>query len=85
MTKELNIKIQNYNLISTKVNRSTSIHLNFKGSQLLTHCSLFFVKLNFVAFHVTFPMLQKTFNLVKERRGYGLFCVKGFIFRDKFV
>jgi hypothetical protein len=30
-------------------------------------------------------MLQKTFNLVKDQRGYGLFCVKGFMFNDKFV
>jgi hypothetical protein len=30
-------------------------------------------------------MLQKTLNLVKERRKYGLFCVKGFMFGDKFV
>jgi hypothetical protein len=30
-------------------------------------------------------MLQKTLNLVKERRGYGLFCVRGFMFGDKFV
>jgi len=30
-------------------------------------------------------MLQKTLNLVKERRWYGLFCVKGFMFGDRFV
>jgi hypothetical protein len=30
-------------------------------------------------------MLQKTFNLVKERGGYGLFCVRGFMFSDRFV
>jgi hypothetical protein len=30
-------------------------------------------------------MLQKTLNLVEERRGYGLFCVRGFMFGDKFV
>jgi hypothetical protein len=30
-------------------------------------------------------MLQKTLNLVKEQRGYGLFCVKGFMFGDRFV
>jgi hypothetical protein len=30
-------------------------------------------------------MLQKTFNLVKEQGGYGLFCVRGFMFGDKFV
>ncbi len=30
-------------------------------------------------------MLQKTFNLVKEQGGYGLFCVNGFMFSDKFV
>jgi hypothetical protein len=29
-------------------------------------------------------MLQKTFNLVKKRRGYGLFCVRGFVFGDRF-
>jgi hypothetical protein len=30
-------------------------------------------------------MLQKTLNLVKEQGGYGLFCVKGFMFGDRFV
>jgi hypothetical protein len=30
-------------------------------------------------------MLQKTLNLVKKQRGYGLFCVKGFMFGDRFV
>ncbi len=30
-------------------------------------------------------MLQKTLNLVKERGGYGLLCVRGFIFGDRFV
>jgi hypothetical protein len=30
-------------------------------------------------------MLQKTLNLVKEQGGYGLFCVRGFIFGDRFV
>jgi hypothetical protein len=30
MKKELNLKIQNYNLISTKVNRPTTIHLRFQ-------------------------------------------------------
>jgi hypothetical protein len=30
-------------------------------------------------------MLQKTLNLVKEWGGYGLFCVRGFIFGDRFV
>jgi hypothetical protein len=30
-------------------------------------------------------MLQKTLNLVKERGGYGLLCVTGFMFGDRFV
>jgi uncharacterized membrane protein len=30
-------------------------------------------------------MLQKTLNLVKEQGGYGLFCVRGFIFGVRFV
>jgi hypothetical protein len=30
-------------------------------------------------------MLQKTLNLVKERGGYALFYVRGFMFGDKFV
>jgi hypothetical protein len=30
-------------------------------------------------------MLQKTLNLVKERGGYGLFCVREFMFGDRFV
>jgi hypothetical protein len=30
-------------------------------------------------------MLQKTLNLVKEQGGIGLFCVKGFMFVDRFV
>ncbi len=30
-------------------------------------------------------MLQKTLNLVKEQRGYGLFCARGFMFGDRFV
>jgi hypothetical protein len=30
-------------------------------------------------------MLQKTLNLVKERRGYALFYVRGFMFGDRFV
>jgi hypothetical protein len=30
-------------------------------------------------------MLQKTFNLVKEWGGYGLFCVRGFMFGDRFI
>jgi len=30
-------------------------------------------------------MLQKSLNLVKERRGYELFCVRGFIFGDRFI
>jgi len=30
-------------------------------------------------------MLQKTLNLVKEWGGYELFCVRGFMFGDRFV
>jgi len=30
-------------------------------------------------------MLQNIFNLVKEQKGCGLFCVRGFTFSDKFV
>jgi hypothetical protein len=30
-------------------------------------------------------VIKKTFNLVKEQRGYGLFYVKGFMFGDRFV
>jgi hypothetical protein len=30
-------------------------------------------------------MLQKTCKFVKEWRGYELFCVRGFMFGDKFV
>jgi hypothetical protein len=30
-------------------------------------------------------MLQKTLNSVKERGGYGLFCVSGFMLSDRFV
>jgi hypothetical protein len=30
-------------------------------------------------------MLQKILNLVKERKRYGLFCVRGFMFNDRFV
>jgi hypothetical protein len=30
-------------------------------------------------------MLQKTLNLVKEQRIYGLFYIKGFMFGDRFI
>jgi hypothetical protein len=80
MTKKLNLKIQNYNLISTKINRPTTL-----GNQLLTHCSFFVIKIKFVAFHLTLSMLQKTLNLVQKWEGYGLFYVRGFMFNDTFV
>jgi len=86
MTKELNLKIQNYNLISIRVNRPTTIHLRFQRNLTsYTFFFSFFLKINFVTFDLTLPMLQKMLNLVKERRRYGLFCVKGFMFDDIFV
>jgi hypothetical protein len=30
-------------------------------------------------------MQEKTLNLLKEQRRYGLFCVRGFMFGDRFV
>jgi len=85
MTKELNLKIQNYNLISIKVNRPTTMHLRFQRKLTSYTLFLFSVKINFVSFLLTLPMLQKTFSLVKERGQYGLFCVRGFMFGNRFV
>jgi hypothetical protein len=79
MTKELNFKIQNYNLISTRVNKPTTL-----GSQL-THCSFFCCWNKFCSLPFNTSNATKKFNLVKKWRGYGLFYVKGFIFNDTFV
>ncbi len=58
ITKELNLKVQNYNLISTKVNRPTTIHLRFQRKlKFYTFFFCFVVKMNFVAFCLTLPML----------------------------
>jgi hypothetical protein len=40
ITKQFNLKIQNCNLISTRVNRPT-VHLIFQKKLSFTHCSFF--------------------------------------------
>jgi hypothetical protein len=53
MTNELNIKIQNYNLISTRVNRPTTIHLRFQRKSTSYTLLKIIISLPFNIFNVT--------------------------------
>jgi hypothetical protein len=51
----------------------------FKQVQILTHCSYDYeVPRTFSTLHLTLPLSHKSFNLVKEWVGYGVFGVRGF-------